>query len=197
MSKDKINKNKIDRLELDRLNMTKRLRESQMSKDDKKLIQDLLNEVENLNKRVNKVEKPVLNVPFRQVGKVVETYWCYFLIGSNRGYDTSTLITQEELITHITNFQNKYWKDSMSVSVVPNNTIVFKEYSEMCYCVEAINYPRFPKEEHDICEFMLTLMEYLAINLEQQRITLVTPTKSIMLENTRLVDELAIKAEKK
>jgi hypothetical protein len=139
------------------------------------------------------LEKPKEKALFRKIGKVVDTHWCYFLIGSNRGYDTSTFITQKELQDHIANFQKKYWKESCSVNVAPNNVIVFQDYKEMCYKVEAINYPRFPKEERDIYEFMLTLMEYLATNLEQQRITLVTSTKSIMLENTRLVDELAIK----
>lgn len=196
--KDKFDQAKIDRLQLDKFTLGKKLKEEMLTRQAlEKRLDYLESEFLKQNKRLNLIEKPLDKMPYKTKGKVIETYWCYFLIGSNRGYDTTTLITEEELLKHITNFQNKYWKESCSVNVAPNNTIVFQDYKEMCYKVEAINYPRFPKTERDIYEFMLTLMEYLLVNLDQQRITLVTPHKSVMLENTQLIDELAIKAESK
>lgn len=158
-----------------------------------------------LKKTVDKLQKQtpaIINTPIKETvrypgGKIVDTFWCYFLLGSNKGYDISTIITFDEVIKHISNFQTKYDGESVSVNVAPNNTIVFKDYKEMCYRVEAINYPRFPKTERQIAKFMLTLMEYLMINLDQQRITLVTSDKSIMLENTALMDKQAVEERPK
>lgn len=124
---------------------------------------------------------------------IVDTYTVYFLMGSNKAYDTTTLISLDDLLTSIKNFQAKYWKEPLSVNVTPNNTIILNDYKESCYRVQAINYPRFPKKPAEINEFMLTLMEYLMVNFDQERLTLVTPTTSTMLENTALLDEKAIK----
>jgi len=159
-------------------------------------IKFLENKVEKLNKLVES-KKKIQTESFGRPAKIVDTYWCYFLLGSNKGYDVNTHIELPEVLKHISNFQEKYWKDSVSVNVTPNSTIIFKDYNKSCYRIEAINYPRFPKTEREIYEFMLTLMEYLALNLDQERITLVTPSKSIMIENIELIDKLAVKQKDK
>lgn len=192
---DKNKRDQISRLELENLILSKRLREALSNKTDANRLSKIEFDITKINKRLDENSKTERKADYKLRGKVVETFWCYFLVGSNRGYDTTTFISYEEIIKHVSNFQQKYWNESISVNVSTNNTIVFKDYKEMCYRVEAIQYPRFPKSEKEIIEFMLTLMEYLAVNLDQQRITLVTPNKTVMFENTRLIDELAIKKE--
>lgn len=115
--------------------------------------------------------------------KRVDTFYCYFVIGVNHGYDKDTEISKQQLIDHIANFQKQYWDDSCSVNVADQQTIVYGDYCEDCYKVEAINYPRFPKKRSKIEKFMLTLIEYLMVNLKQNRITLVMPDSTIMLQN--------------
>ena len=182
---------RYNRLEAQIAILTKRLALAEKDFANKARLVNLeskVNALSNIKEASNKTASSSVKYP----GKVVDTFWCYFLLGSNKAYDTNTHIALDEVLKHVKTFQEKYWKDSVSVVVTPNNTVVFKNYNESCYRVEAINYPRFPKTEKEICEFMLTLMEYLMLNLDQQRISLVTPSKTVMIENTDLASRQVI-----
>ena len=55
--------------------------------------------------------------------------------------------------------------------------------NELGVIVGFIQYPRFPNTEEEIRGRALNLAEILMYELEQYRVTVTTPTESIMLEN--------------
>jgi len=112
----------------------------------------------------------------------IKTFHCYFVIGSNRNYDKETHISKKELLK-LVKIHQEHTKTKSQAVCVSDCKIVFEDYEEDCYKLEVINYPRFPSREDQIVKYLSELIEYLMLNLDQQRVTLVTPTKSIMFEN--------------
>jgi hypothetical protein len=51
------------------------------------------------------------------------------------------------------------------------------------YIVGLINYPRFPKDQEDIRKYAFTLAKLLKDKLEQKRVSIVFPDKTVMLED--------------
>ncbi|MHA1949672.1 MAG: hypothetical protein ACW987_07355, partial [Candidatus Thorarchaeota archaeon] len=57
------------------------------------------------------------------------------------------------------------------------------EYHEKGFEVVAINYPRNPRENTEIWNFMFSLAKYLVVKFEQNRITVMDSEKSVLLED--------------
>jgi len=68
------------------------------------------------------------------------------------------------------------------VTVTPTD-FIYTNGNEKGAIVGFIQYPRFPKEEELIKENAIRLANELMIALTQYRVTITTPTESIMLEN--------------
>ena len=111
--------------------------------------------------------------------KKCKSYEVKLHIGSVRGYHGQPF-TKEDLIAKIGKFQEP--PTSCSVRVTPT-TFVFRDYVEEGFEVVAQNYPRFPKENKNIRKFMRGLAKFLLVELEQNRITVTDPKKSIMFES--------------
>jgi len=111
------------------------------------------------------------------------TYEAYLTIGSIRGYNGIT-IDKNELISSISNFQLAFENEhgySCGVRILKSK-VVFQGYSEDCWDVHIINYPRFPQSVYQLHEFIMRLAESLLGELDQERVTVVMPDTSVMLE---------------
>jgi hypothetical protein len=62
------------------------------------------------------------------------------------------------------------------------------KYVEEGFSINLINYPRFPKEFWEIEKMAKELAQYLLIELNQNRISIVTPVNTFMLENPNSQD---------
>ena len=114
--------------------------------------------------------------------KKTNTYEVKLHIGSIRGYHGEAY-GKWSLINKISEFQKRL-SDQLACSVrVTPTTFVFKDYVEEGWEIVAANYPRFPKKKEQIKEFMQLLAQYLMKELEQNRITVTEPKKSIMFES--------------
>ena len=66
------------------------------------------------------------------------------------------------------------------VTITPTEYI-YRDGSEPGFMVGWINYPRFPRDGEEIERRALILAEMLMEGLEQNRVSIVTPSKTIML----------------
>jgi hypothetical protein len=111
------------------------------------------------------------------------TYEIYFTIGSVRGYH-GTPFTKDELLDAIGSFQAQHERKhgyACGVRVVPG-TVIFQSYQESCWDVCVIQYPRFPVSKEMIRSFVEELALSLMEEFEQERITVVDPAITTMLE---------------
>ena len=70
---------------------------------------------------------------------------------------------------------------SLCVSVTETN-FVYKNGKEPGVLIGLINYPRFPSSDKKILEHAKEIGYALMYTLEQNRVTIITPTETIMLE---------------
>ena len=114
--------------------------------------------------------------------KTLPTYEVRAYIGSVRGYDGENF-NKEELIEAIGHYQSIIEQDlAIAVRVTPTS-FVFQNYVEDGWEIAAINYPRFPKKPRQIDDFMFGLSRYLLNRFEQNRMSVVSPSVTILLES--------------
>jgi len=115
--------------------------------------------------------------------KTSTTYEAYLTIGSVRGYNGNH-IDRSELISAISHFQCNFEKEnSFSCGVrILDSEVVFQGYSEKCWDVRIINYPRFPHCDLLLNAFIIGLASHLLVSLDQERISVVTPDNTVMFE---------------
>jgi len=117
------------------------------------------------------------------IHRTSQTYEAYLTIGSIRGYNGDQ-IDKSELLLAISNFQTAFEiKHHYSCGVrILESEIVFQGYTEQCWDVKMVNYPRFPQFDSALKTFIMELARKLLIVLDQERITVVMPDNSILLE---------------
>lgn len=116
-----------------------------------------------------------------------KTYQVTIYIGSARGYD-GPRFSDHDLITAIGDFQKQNEQtpltgaaDLVSVTVTPT-TYVVRDYVEDGWAIGAIQYPRFPKEEQAILNYMRAMAGYLLSRFDQNRLSLVAPDMTHTIE---------------
>ena len=112
--------------------------------------------------------------------KTCKSYEVKLHIGSLRGYHGEKF-TKEDLIAKISEFQKGLLFAAQTVRVTPT-TFVFQDYAEEGWEIVCLNYPRFPKDKKSIRGFMRLLAEWLLKALDQNRITVTEPNKTITFE---------------
>ena len=108
--------------------------------------------------------------------KVVDTYAVQIFVGLRVGYSERLHTLQEaEAIC-----QEYVDLKSLCVTVTPTKYI-YKNGSEPGIIVGLIRYPRFPREVHSINDMAMALAELLRQRLEQQRVTVMFPDRTVLL----------------
>ena len=99
-----------------------------------------------------------------------------------RGYDGEKF-TREELIEAIGDYQKTIGQEqAMAVRVTPT-AYVYQDYVEDGWEIGCINYPRFPKEHKQMHDFMLGLANNLLSRFQQNRMSVVSPTLTVLIES--------------
>ena len=113
----------------------------------------------------------------------VSTFEAYLTIGGTRGYGGGTFCL-DELEEYIASFQGTFKEEyEYGCAVrVAECSIVCQDYQEDCWTVAVINYPRFPLTPFQIEQFMICLAAALLAEFDQERITIVSPVRTSMLE---------------
>lgn len=101
--------------------------------------------------------------------------WC----GLKEGYD-GKIHDISEVQTICQNYVNNK-KECVTVTAT---NFVYVDGAEPGVCVGFIRYPRFPHSEMEIQGRAIELAEILMKTLNQNRVTVTTPSMSYMLENT-------------
>jgi len=110
--------------------------------------------------------------------KITESYNVQIWVGRCVGYtDMIHPMTDVEKICD--DFVNEV-KDC--VTITPTQ-FRYVDGSEPGVIVGFINYPRFPRKPEEIEDRALQLAEELMVGLEQNRVTVTTPTQTYMLTN--------------
>jgi hypothetical protein len=113
--------------------------------------------------------------------KTLPTYEVRAYIGSVRGYDGASF-SKEDLIGAIGHYQKVAEQGIvMAVRVTPTS-FVYQDYVEDGWEIAAINYPRFPKQQGQVDDFMIGLAKYLLNRFEQNRMSVVSPSITVLLE---------------
>jgi hypothetical protein len=108
-----------------------------------------------------------------------ENYEVKIWIGSIRGYNGKKFLLKT-LLKKIGEFQKKHEKPC-SLRVSPT-TFIFQDYIENGWEIVCLNYPKFPKTPEEIDDFMMKLVQFLLIELEQNRITISDMIHAVTLE---------------
>lgn len=88
----------------------------------------------------------------------------------------------EDLRTDIGNYQKKLGLEASNPVRITRTTYVFDSYVEDGYEIALINYPRQDKSEKVLTEFAINLAKYLLERFGQNRMSIVFPTETVMLE---------------
>lgn len=107
-----------------------------------------------------------------------KTYEAKIYLGSKEAYKGKEF-TLEDLTKFIGSFQKDKDKDACPLRIAECH-YMFEDYIEKGWEVVVINYPRFPKPESKLFEFMSDLAKALLMQFKQNRISLVTPTQTYM-----------------
>ena len=113
--------------------------------------------------------------------KTVPTYEVRAYIGSVHGYNGEKF-SKEELAEAISHYQIIIEKGvALTIRLTPTS-FVFQDYVEDGWEIAAINYPRFPKKPPQIDDFMFGLSNYLLNRFKQNRMSIVSPSITVLLE---------------
>jgi len=114
--------------------------------------------------------------------KRVSTHETKIYIGSQEGY-SGPAFSEYDLRQAIGEFQESCdISVACSVRISPTRYI-FRDYSESGWEIVVINYPRFPKDKVVIETFSERLAEFLLKTFKQNRMSVVGPVNTYMLEN--------------
>lgn len=116
----------------------------------------------------------------------VDSFEVRLYIGSREGYN-GPAFDVEKLKSLIQVQQGADERAIIPVRITPTQ-FVAGEYSEDGWEVAAFNYPRRPKKMTEIYMFMEGLARHLMASLRQKRVSLVTPEKTVMLEDNTMPD---------
>ena len=124
--------------------------------------------------------------PKKYMNKIIcETLYASAVFGLQKGYSTD-LLTMEEFREAVVQAQVQLREETgilLSAKLTPCE-IVFLGQQEPSVTLEFINYPKFPQEAEPWRKGILLLAERLMDLLHQNRVVIVFPDKSVMLERT-------------
>lgn len=118
-----------------------------------------------------------------------KTFTAQATIGLYKGY-TSELITLKEFKTALLSVQ-KMVDNELEIKLSTKITlceIVFLGQEEQSVTLDFIQYPKFPIEEEKLKQAILFLVEKLMLTLQQNRVTIIFLTETIMLEQCNEID---------
>jgi len=117
------------------------------------------------------------------LARTCPAYRVDIFVGSKRGYKDST---DDDLAKYYEMIQRtcQEFCDDVGLCVhIEKVDYVYTQGSEPGVKVVLINYPRFPKATSTIDQLARTLASELLIQSHQERVTVITPTESYLLEN--------------
>ena len=120
---------------------------------------------------------------------ITKTFTAQATFGLQKGY-SSELITLTEFKNVLSISQQKT-KEQFSVMLSTKMTlceIVFLGQEEPSVTLDFIQYPKFPIEEEKLKQAILFLVEQLMLTLEQNRVVIIFPTETVMLEQYNEID---------
>lgn len=113
--------------------------------------------------------------------KTTSTYWCRIFVGTNPGYAKKDVTpVSEERLEEIC----QEYCDTVGLCVnVSKTKYIYRHGKENGVIVELINYPRFPKTNHDILSHALVLAKILKEEAKQIGVSIMTPDTTILLRD--------------
>jgi len=114
--------------------------------------------------------------------KIEKTFEVKLYLGSREAYKGREF-SFDELTSFIGQFQKD--RDDACPLRIAQCSFIFEDYLEQGWEVAVINYPRFPKEEKELWDFMCSLGDALLEHFKQNRITVMSPTQTQMFESER------------
>jgi hypothetical protein len=112
--------------------------------------------------------------------KIEDTYEVRLYLGSKEAYNGREF-TFEELTKFIGQFQKD--RDDACPLRITQCSFVYEDYLEQGWEIGVINYPRFPRPEAELWRFMCKLAEKLLTHFNQNRISVISPTHTHMIES--------------
>jgi hypothetical protein len=106
----------------------------------------------------------------------VETYWANIYVGRQTGYDGN--IHSLDYVKAIT---QKYVNEVKLGLTFTSTIFIYVDGEEPGVIIGLINYPRFPSTKEKIQKQAIDLAEMLKKELQQHRVSIVFPDKTIML----------------
>ena len=110
----------------------------------------------------------------------MKAYECKLFIGSVRGGYDGLAFSLDDLKYEI-RYQQSIDQTSGPVRIT-ETTYVYLDYEEPGWEITIIQYPRFPKPEHELRAFMLRMGAHLLEVFDQNRVTVQDGEKVTMLE---------------
>ena len=111
--------------------------------------------------------------------KIEKSFNVQIWVGLKETYNDEKIHTIDDVYKICDDFVNDI-KDCVSVT---ETNFRYVDGFEKGAIVGYIQYPRFPRDSYEIADRALKLAEKLMIELNQYRVTITTPTESVMLEN--------------
>lgn len=110
--------------------------------------------------------------------KTVPTYTATIYLGMKATRDSGDLRCDPSWV--YSECQNYCSEVGLCVTITPT-TYIYKGGSEAGAIIGLINYPRFPKEPHEIRQLALDLAEKLRVLYKQYKVSVVFPDETVML----------------
>ena len=125
-----------------------------------------------------------------------KTFKAEATFGLKRGYKDE-LMSIEEFKLNLIEAQKEVYKETnlrLSTKITPCS-IVFSGQDEPSVDLSFIQYPKFPYQEPLLKNGIMRLVEVLMVKLEQNRVVVVLPDETIMLEVDESATDPGIKFE--
>lgn len=119
----------------------------------------------------------------------IKTFQASIFIGLENGY-TQKRIFEDEVFETIKKFQlvNSEERNIFLSASISDCNIVLNNQNEPHLKIDFINYPKFPLEESVIKENVISLSKELLITHHQNRMVIIFPDETIMLEQSDDID---------
>ena len=119
----------------------------------------------------------------------IKTFQASIFIGLEKGY-TQKRIFEDEVFETVRKFQlvNSEERNIFLSASISDCNIVLNNQNEPHLKIDFINFPKFPLEESVMKENVISLSKELMIKHNQNRMVVVFPDETIMLEQTDEID---------
>ena len=107
-----------------------------------------------------------------------KTYWVNICVGMKVGYDGRDILPNE-VIGKVKHYVNNIENIGVTVTF---NEILYPQGHEKGATIGLINYPRYPKKRRKLWNTAVHLARYLREELQQERVTVVSPHDTLVIE---------------